>query len=292
METEKLVRAGKIADECLKLGRREIRIGNKALDVLRKIESLVEKNNAKLAFPTNISINEVAAHEALSFEDNLIFKKNDLVKLDLGVHIDGNIVDCAITIDLGNNNDLVLASKQALKEALKLAVPGTELREIGKKINEVIEGYNLKPVRNLYGHSIEKYNIHGGLKVPNYDNGDKTKLEKGQLIAIEPFATDGFGLIEEGKPSDVYTLKKLKPLRNSKAKEILEFIKEEYKTLPFAKRWILERFPNSNTYFNILVKEEILANYGNLIEKQKGLVSQHETTILVGERILVNESLK
>jgi methionyl aminopeptidase len=173
-----------------------------------------------------------------------------------------------------------------------LVEPGTELREIGKRIQSVIESYNLKPVRNLFGHSIEPYNIHGGLKVPNYNNNDSTQLKKGQILAVEPFATNGIGLIEEGKKSDVYTILKQKPVRNPKAKEIFEFIKEEYKTLPFAKRWIQEKFPNSNFYFNVLEKEEILVNYHNLVEKAKGLVSQFETTFLVGEKILVNESLK
>ncbi|MDD5331196.1 MAG: type II methionyl aminopeptidase [Candidatus Nanoarchaeia archaeon] len=287
-----LIEAGKIADKCLKLGREEIKINAKALEVLRKIELLVQKNNAKLAFPTDISINEVAAHEALSFEDKTIFKKGDVVKLDLGVHINGNIVDCAITVDLGNHKDLILASKNALKEVAPIVEPGLELGKIGKTVQDVIESYNLRPVRNLFGHSIEKYNIHGGLKVPSYANNDKTKLKKGEVVAIEPFATNGIGLIEEGKKSDVYTIARVKPIRNPKAKEIFNFIKEEYKTLPFAKRWIQEKFPNSNFYFSILEKEEVLVNYHNLVEKQKGLVSQFETTFLVGEKILVNESLK
>lgn len=89
------------------------------------------------------------------------------------MHVEGYIADTAITVDLGNNELLVRASREACEAALAIARPGTELRAIGRVIQDTITKYGFSPIRNLGGHGLSKNVIHdSSVSVPNHDNGD------------------------------------------------------------------------------------------------------------------------
>lgn len=282
------IKAGKIAAEALEYGKKLIKPNVSLLEVADKIEAKIIQLRARPAFPVNISLNEIAAHSVPSYKDDRIFKKGDIVKLDIGTHIEGCIADTACTIDLGDNKKLVKAVEEALDVAIKICKTGIKVSEIGKVIQEKIQSYGFSPIKNLSGHEIKEYSPHAGLTIPNYDNGSNIELNENQVIAIEPFATTGSGSIIEGKPSGVFKLEADKNIRNPIARNILKFIKEEYKTLPFAKRWILNKFGlKGNFALNILEKEKIIYAYSELPEKAKGLVSQAEHTILIKEKPII-----
>ena len=277
-------KAGEIAIEAREYGKKLIKTGVLLIDVSNKIETKIKELGGKPAFPAQLSINEMAAHYNPFVNDETKFKDGDLVKLDLGVHINGAIADTAVSIDLGDNFKLIKASKDALKAAVEIIRPGVELREVGKVIGDVINSNGFNPIRNLGGHGLELYKVHTSPFVPNFDNGNKDKLKKGDIIAVEPFATKGDGMIYEGKPCEVYELKDIKPVRDMNSRKLMKFIAEEYKTLPFAKRW-LTNFKGYNFSLNILEKQGIIHHYPQLPEKSRGMVSQHEHTIIVGDKV-------
>jgi methionyl aminopeptidase len=285
---EDLVKAGKIASEARKYGLSLIKVGASLLEVTEKIEEKIVSLGGKPAFPTQFSVNNITAHYNSLVGDKYIFGK-DLVKFDLGVHINGKIADCAISVDLsGKNSKLILASSEALKVAINLAKPGVMLYEIGAAIENTIKEFGFAPVKNLSGHGLGDYDVHSAPTIPNYDNGDKTKLKKGQVIAIEPFASTGEGLVMNGKKSEIYSLKNLKNVRNKHAREILKFINEEYRTLPFSKRAILKKFSKLQTAIGIsnLLRENVLHEYSVLVERDSNaLVAQTEHTLIVGEKV-------
>jgi methionyl aminopeptidase len=280
-------KAGKIAAQSLEYGAKIIKVNENIKDIVEKIENKIYELNGKPAFPVQVSINEMAAHFTPNNEV-IFFKENDLVKLDVGVHVEGYIGDNAVTIDLGKNNELVKASKLALQEAIKISKPGTRVYEIGKIIEETITNKDLgfKPIKNLSGHGINVYEEHSDPTIPNYDNKDKTELKEDQIIAIEPFATTGEGYVKNGKISNIYQVVNVKQVRNGLAREILKFILKEYNTLPFAKRWLFKKFPSFNVNFalRVLEKENILYHYPQLPERSNGLVSQHEHTLIVKDQ--------
>src|SRR3989344_5127003 len=280
------IKAGEIASEALEYGKDLIKKDKSVLEIVESVEAKIFQLGGKPAFPANISINEIAAHYSPVKEDFSI-KESDIVKLDVGVHVNGAIGDNAVTI--GNNKELIEASQEALNEAIKIIQVGTKLKDIGKTINKTISSYGFNSIKNLTGHSIDIYEQHSGLSIPNYDNGNNLELKKGMIIAIEPFATTGIGMIEEGKPSGIYKLEKIKSLRTQISKEILDFIALEYKTLPFTKRWLLKKFPEFKVNFalNNLEKEGILAQYNQLPEKSKGIVSQAEHTLLIDDKVKI-----
>jgi len=282
-------KSGKIAAEAREYGKKLVKEGVKHLEIAEKIEAKIKELGGECAFPVDVSVNYVAAHDCPILDDDRIIKKGDLVLLDIGVHVNGAVTDTACTVEVGSrkNNKLIEASEEALKEAIKLVKPGVKIREIGKKIQEVIQRYGFSPIKNLSGHGVGLYEIHTDPTIPNFDNGDENKLEKGMIIAIEPFATTGQGKVTDGKPSGVYSLVFKKNIRDLFTRKILKFIEDNHKTLPFSTRSLVKEFGvRAKFALSNLEREGIIKQYNVLPEISKGLVSQAEHTLIVGEEVL------
>lgn len=290
MENQKIIEAGRIAFEIKKSIKSQIKKGMPLLEIAENIESKIIEYRGKPAFPTNLSINEIAAHYTPSYNDETL--AHGLLKVDFGVSMDGWISDTAFSIDLENseeNKKLIEASEKALKEAEETISKGVAVSEIGKKIQKAIEFYGFSPIINLSGHQIEQYDLHAGLSIPNIDDKRKTKITPG-LYAIEPFATNGNGKVNDGKLSGIYSLIDCKNVRNPTAREILEYIAEEYQQLPFCTRWLVKKFGTRALIgLKQLEQNGNLHQYSQLIESGKGIVAQSENTVLIkenGEKIV------
>jgi len=278
------IKAGKISAEVLEYGKSLIKKGNSLLDATEKIEKKIFELGGKPAFPVQISCNDIAAHFCIGDDDKTVFDKQ-VASLDLGVHVDGAIGDNAYTIDLsGSYNDLVKAAQKALEEALKIVDVGTELRQIGKSINDTIASYGYAPVRNLSGHGLDLYNIHTKPTIPNIDDGNKTKLQKGMAFAVEPFATTGAGVVvEKGLPT-VFMLEHKKPVRSQITREVLKEI-ETYEGLPFAKRWLTKKFgAKANFALRELTQLGMVHRFPPLVEINKGVITQAEHSVLIDDK--------
>ena len=287
------IKSGKISAEVLEFGKSLIKKGNSILETTELIEKKIYELGAKPAFPVQISCNEIAAHFCVEDDDKTIFDEQ-VVSLDLGVHVDGAIGDNAYTIDLsGKYNDLVKAAQKALEEALKIINVGTELKLIGKTINDTISSYGYAPVRNLSGHGLDLYNIHTKPTVPNIDNGDKTILKKGMAFAVEPFATTGSGVVHESGLPTVFMLEHKKPVRSPITREVLKEI-ETYEGLPFAKRWLTGKFgAKANFAIRELTQLGMIHQFPPLVEVNKGIVTQAEHSVLIddeGEIVVLTKS--
>ncbi|MEM0147582.1 MAG: M24 family metallopeptidase, partial [Candidatus Micrarchaeaceae archaeon] len=163
-----------------------VKNGARIMDVAKSIEEFIKEKGYGFAFPVNISLDTEAAHDTPEIDDARIFNGN-IVKIDLGAEKEGMLGDCALTIDLsGSNGNLLDASQDALKNAIASIKAGVKAREVGKVIEETIKKAGFSPIYNLGGHQIKKNELHAGLFLPNYDNGDETVLEEGMVIAIEP----------------------------------------------------------------------------------------------------------
>ncbi len=273
-------KAGRILAEVLEEARPRVDVGVPLLEVGEFVEEAIRSKGGLPAFPCNISLDRSAAHYTPSPKDESVFAEN-MVKLDVGVHVDGYIADAAITIDLGGHEDLVLAAQAGLDAALELVGPGVSTADIGKAIEDAIVGYGYKPVYNLTGHGLSRYTAHDLPAVPNRGMDKGVTLKEGDVIAIEPFATNGSGRISEAPITEIYGFSGPRPQRLPAARALMKEIMESYKTLPFARRWLKgERAEYSLMH---LVRSGAVHGYPVLWEVEGALVSQAEHTVLILE---------
>ena len=282
MEKEKLLKAGKIASKAKQYARSIIKKDMLLLEIAEKIEDKIIELGGKPAFPASLSIDSVAAHTTPSPDDKSL--AHGLLKVDIGVHVDGWIVDTAFSLDLENNEEnkkIISASEKALENALKIINQGVfSTNEIGEAIQNTIESYELSPIMNLSGHEINLYNVHAGITIPNIQTKNNVRLKEG-IYAIEPFASSGSGKVHNGKPSNVYIFANEKSVRSQIAREILNFVKEEYNGLPFCSRWIVRKFGHKAIFgLKQLEDNGNIHHFPELVESE-GKVSQAENTILI-----------
>ncbi|MBU2616493.1 MAG: type II methionyl aminopeptidase [Nanoarchaeota archaeon] len=285
MNTEKIIKAGKIASEVRAYAKKIVEKGMPLLEIAENIEGKIVELGGKPAFPVNLSINNIAAHYTPEHDDKTL--AHGLLKVDFGVHVNGWIADTAFSVDLENseeNKKLIEASEKALDSALTLIKNGVSTSEIGESISKKIESLGFSPVMNLSGHEMDEYELHTGISIPNVNDGKSIEIKSG-LYAVEPFATNGSGRVKDGRPSGIYELISNRNVRNSIAREILEFIEKEYYNLPFCSRWIIKKF-GTKAIFGLRQLEESgnLHQFNQLIEISGSKVSQAEHTILVEKK--------
>lgn len=286
-ELETWRKACEISASAIELGRMLVKPGAKVLEVAESIEGFMRDNGAEPSFPTNLSVNEVAAHfSPASTDTDLTFQDGDLVKLDLGAQIDGFIGDTAVTIEVGTNDhkELIEASKAALQEAISIMGPNANLGTIGGAIETVIRDRGFKPIRNLTGHLIERNVLHAGISVPNVPQRINVRPRIGQIFAIEPFATDGAGQVVSGPNGNIYHFQRARPQRLPDARNILQLIQNKWQHTPFAERWVDRAYDGRTSLgLNVLLKHVAIKSYPQLVEAEGGMVSQHEHTVLITE---------
>ena len=261
-----------------------VKEGASVLNAANEIEKEITGagGGAAPAFPVNISFNHEAAHSTPAAGEGRLFGR-EVVKVDIGVHVEGRIIDSGFTIDLGGENGaLVEASQQALQDALSVMRAGVKAKLIGETIQESIEKKGFKPVENLSGHLLEPYNLHAGIEVPNVGRGGEHVFQEGEVFAVEPFASTGAGfVVDSPNPAEIYSIINPKNVRLQSSRDFLRIAFERYNLLPFAKRWLAEE---KMLEFSIrdLVRQGVLHAYPVLLDGKKGsLVSQAESTVLV-----------
>ena len=277
---EKHREAGTILAQVREEAAERCEVGSGYLELSEWAEDRIRELGGKPAFPVNISVDEEAAHGAATPDDERMVGE-EMVKLDIGVHCDGWLADTAVTVDLSGHDELAEAPAAALDAAIDRIEPGAETGEIGAAIEEAIDGYGYNPVVNLTGHGLGHWDQHVPPNVPNRAVSQSTTLEVGDVVAIEPFATDGSGKVSEGSATQIYALEREGSVRNRGARDALQQITEEFRTLPFAVRWLDVDRPEMA--LRRLERQNIVHGYPVLKEKEGTFVSQKEHTVIVTE---------
>jgi methionyl aminopeptidase len=279
-EYERYREAGEILTTVLEEAQERVEVGASTLEVAEFAEKRARELGGGLAFPTNISIDEEASHATPARGDDATFGE-DLVCLDVGVHVDGYIADAATTVDLRGVPDLVEASEAALDAALETVEAGVHTGEVGAAIEDTIDGHGYNPIVNLSGHGLGKYDAHTGPNIPNRAVDSGIELEAGMVLAIEPFATTGSGKVSEGADEEIFELLETKNVRDRRARDLQETIETEFGQLPFAARWLDSR--RASMSLRRLKAANAVRGYPVLKESDGELIAQAEHTIIVTE---------
>lgn len=283
-----------------------IRPGVKLLDICERLEGAsrtfvgASGLGAGIAFPTGCSVNHVAAHFTPNAGDETVLGHNDVLKVDFGTHVGGRIIDSAWTVAFHPRYDpLVAAVRSATNAGIAAAGIDVRLGDIGAAIQEVMESHEveldgvMRPVRcvrNLNGHSIGQYLIHGGVSgksVPIVRAGGATKMEEGECYAIETFGSTGRGYVVDGGECSHYMLRddapRRVPLRLPRARSLLATIEREFGTLAFCRRY-LDRLGERRYALGLkaLCDAGIVDPCPPLVDTPGSYVAQFEHTILLG----------
>ena len=281
-------RAGKIASVVRERARKKYHVGSSVFRICESIEAEIRELGGVPAFPVNVSLNDIAAHYTAEPNDILEVKDSDILKIDIGVQLDGYIADTAVTVCYDPKSEaLVKVAEMALNEAVKAAKADTKANDIGAAVENTILKQGFKPIQNLSGHSLERYTIHAGRSIPNIRTiGPSFRLSSNQAYAVEPFVTtkDGQGVVYEGRIRNIFSITSRKPSKNQDADIFLAQLWDKFRTLPFAIRWITNLYEEQKArqLIEFLVKKRNVHAYPILVEGNGKIVSQAEHTLIPG----------
>lgn len=282
---EKYRKAGQIAARIRKELDKLVKVGTPVIEICNRVETLIKELGGNPAFPCNVSINNIAAHYTSPPNDKTVLENNSIVKVDFGVHVNGFIADTAITFDLNSGFEKL---KEAAEEALRVAIEnikaGVKTNEIGKLIHEKIKEYGYKPIRDLSGHLLDEYSLHGAKIIPNITLPHGETIEVGEVYAVETFASTGSGTVHEKPYAYIYRILPVRiPVRLLSSRKLLRIASERFKGLPFAERWLAKEIPALKLAIKELTNKGVLYEYRVLADEKGSMVAQAEHTIIVNE---------
>lgn len=287
-EIKKFRLSGKILREAREEMRSYVKEGMLIIDVCEKAEGLIRAKGGKPAFPCNVSIDEITAHYTSPPNDKSLIPEKAVVKVDIGVQVDGYVTDTAFTVCFDPEySPMVSAAENALKVAVENIHDEMNIGKIGSLIENAIRNRGYKPISNLTGHSVGRYLIHAGTSIPNVPQVSVTKIKAGEIFAIEPFVTtlDAVGRVDEIAKTTIFRFVKTKSVKDAYAKLLLKFIETNFRTLPFAERWIQHVIPKEHytNAFKELLNSKALMGYPVFVEVSKKTVTQAEHTVIIKE---------
>jgi methionyl aminopeptidase len=290
-DLDALRRAGRVASQARALGAARIGAGERLSAVRATVEREIQRLGGALAFPVQIAVNEVAAHFCPADADGDTLRDGDLAKLDLGVHVDGWVVDTAVTVNVGGRAEqqrLVEAAERALAAALASARPGARIPQISATIEAALGTFGLRAVDSLCGHGVGRWTVHCPPAVPNRPEGDpRAQLAPGTTVAVEVFVTDGDGAVEERGPARIH---RLDPgaITGTIDPEVVSALRE-FRGLPFAAHQLPKLDAGRlSAALTSLVEVGLLRSYRPLVAPSGRPIAQAEHTLYVGhERIEV-----
>ena len=288
MQINDYIIAGKIAAEVRENARKKYHVGSTLSEICESIEKEIEQKGGKCAFPVNTSLNEIAAHYTAEPNDSIVVKDTDLLKIDLGVQINGYIADTAVTVCYEPKYDyLVQAAEAALREAISIIRVGAKSSDVGKIIEITVKQMGGVPIANLSGHSLEQYTIHAGKSVPNIWSIGSFLFQSTEAYACEPFVTtpEGLGFVREGKVRNIFSLSTRKKTKNNDANKLVDFIWQKFNMLPFALRWLIPEYDEKTArmLLEVLIQNKIVRSYPILVEANNQRVAQAEHTFIPQE---------
>jgi methionyl aminopeptidase len=274
-----------VASAAREAGARLIVAGAALRDVSEQVEHEITRRGGGLAFPVQSSRNEIAAHYCASPEDSTVYVEGDLAKLDLGVHVDGWVVDTALTVNVGDrpeNRPFVDAARAALESAIAAAGAGVAVRRLSEAIESTLRRYGMRPMKNLCGHGVARWTVHCPPAIPNVAEGGSDRLALDAVVAVEPFATDGQGEVVERGAAEVFRLDPRRSTGSAGSPEVVAAIRR-FNGLPFARRQLADLpRPAVEETLRALRAAGHLGVYPPLVEAHQRKVAQAEHTLYLG----------
>jgi methionyl aminopeptidase len=249
-------------------------------------EEVIRESGAAPSFPAQTSRNRIAAHYCSPPGDDTRFEEGDLVKVDVGAHVDGYPADTGVTVDLsidGHWADLIGAASGALDAAIAALSNGVSTGSVGHAVERTIREAGFRPIANLSGHGLARWSLHAPPQIPNVGMAGGEALRAGSVFAIEPFATTGAGFVKDEGKAEVFSQLAELPATGGCEEELRAAVLG-WHGLPFARRYFLNHPRNPfERCLRDLVKKDALHAYSPLVEVSGGMVAWKEHSIYLSE---------
>ena len=286
---EAYLRAGRIHYEVIEKSKELIKPGASLLAIAQAIEKDIASHpEASLAFPVNLQLNNEVHYSPLPGDTRTI-SKEDIIKVDIGIHVEGYIADGAYTIALNKDyQEMVDFTEKVLRETINGLKPGMKISEIGRRLDMHLKNSKYKIIKNLIGHQLQQWDLHSKKSILVYESDSNQTLDHGEAFAVEIFITDGTGLIKSSSNSVIYALKNnITPMRDIKLRQLCKTINEKRRHLPFTERYVVEHLKYSKLDFLNLKRSGNIMEYPILLEVPRSKIAQSEDVIYVDEKEVI-----
>lgn len=301
--------AGNIVNKALQTLITGCKVGASAKALCQKGDHILEQETGKkyknepemkkgIAFPTCLSVNNCICHFSPSKNDpDYTLKAGDVVKIDLGAHIDGFIAVAAHTIVVGATAeakatgraaDVVLAAYHASQAALRQLKDGTSNYAVTEAVQKIAAEYKCKPIEGMLSHQLKQFKIDGektiiqNPTIAQKKEHEKCSFEKYEVYAMDVLVSTGEGLGKEldtkvsiYKKTEENYLLKLKASRAFYAE-----VKKKYGTMPFNLR-NFEEEAKAKMGVHECVTHKLVEPFQVLYEKHNEIVAQFKNTVLI-----------
>jgi len=257
-----------------------------------------KKMTKGIAFPTCLSVNNCICHfSPLVSEADVILADGDLVKIDMGAHIDGFIAVVAHTVVVGSSAsnpvtgkkaDVLLAAQLCSEAALRLVKPGNETYEVTETVSKIAESFDCKPVEGMLSHQLEQNRIDGEKTIiQNPSEAQRKEHEKfefsvHEVYAVDVLITSGEGLGRE-RDAKITVYKKTDDTYMLKMKTSREFyskVSKQFGPMPFNIR-NMEDEKKARMGVVECVHHRLIEPFQVLFDKEGCHVAQYKFTVLL-----------
>jgi len=281
----------KIADVCV--------FGDKLMN--DKIAEVYKTGKVEkgIAFPTTISVNNCAGHFSPLPGDAAALVEGDVVKVDLGVQIDGFISVCAHTFICqhpnpasppapisGRKADVICAAHYAAECAHRLIKPGKKNTDVTEIIKKVAEQFKVNPLEGVLSHQMKRYVIDGNKSIINKETlehkVDEFEFQENEVYAVDIVMSTGDGKAKELETRTTIYKRAVDQnylLKMQASRYVLNEINKNFPTFPFSVRALEEK--RGKLGITELLKHDLLHPYPVLYEKNGEFVAQFKFTVLV-----------
>lgn len=302
--------SGDIANQALRLVVESAKPGVSVLGLCEKGDAFImaetgkvfkkEKDMKKgIAFPTSVSVNNCVCHfSPLKSDPDYKLKDGDLVKIDLGVHVDGFIANVAHSFVVGASKekpitgrkaDVIQAAHLCAEAALRLVKPGNQNTQVTEAWSKIAQSFKCSPIEGMLSHQLKQHVIDGEKTIiQNPTDQQRKDHEKAEFEVHEVYAVDVLVSTGEGKAKDgglrttIYKRDTSKQygLKMKTSRFFLSEVERRFDAMPFTLR-ALEDEAKARLGLVECAKHELLQPFSVLHDKEGEFVAQFKFTVLL-----------
>lgn len=251
-----------------------------------------------IAVPTSIAVNHVCGYFSPLAEESSVLQDGDLVKIEMGVHIDGFIANAATSVVVGASTenkvngpkaDVLLAAYNSIQAALRMIKPGFTNNQVTEVFSKISSDFHVNVLEGILSHEVKQHVIDGNKVIIGKEIFDQHvedfTFENNTAFVLDVIISTGEGKPKESEVRTTVYQRALETTYSLKLKSSRAFLSEvnrRFPTLLFSLRSFADQ-RNARVGVSECLNHNMLYSFPVLTEKPGDLVAQFKVTLLVLE---------